>query len=560
MSVRVKPIIAILFYVILQGPNPAYAANEESDASKMPEASMNERVLNIPGDNERPVVLQLTVLTPSGPGPFPLVVMNHGSDGKKKPKDNPRYHITFSAYYFLSRGYAVALPMMRGFAGSGGQFEHHGCDFISTGLNNAKDIRAVIQYMTAQPYIDGQRIVVAGQSFGGFNTLALGTLNIPNVKGLINFAGGLKESDCANSEQSMAVAAAYDGAHTTIPSIWFYGSNDKVFSEPTWRTAYAGYTAAGGAAKLMAYGNFMEDSHNLLGFPEGLAIWGTKVDTFLAQLGLPNQLVYPEYLPIPAPPPTQYAAIEDVGAVPLMNDQERQLYREYLTQPMPRVFFIDENDGVSYTHGGFDPLGAGFRACKNKGTKCYPYAVDNEVVWVKPLSTPAPPPTHFAALDDANAVPYINDQGRQTYQQFLTKRLPRAFLIAGDGTSISTQGGIDPLGRGLAACKKVGRNCRPYAVDNDVVWVKSAQTPPPTHFAALEDAAAIPYLSTAARDGYRKFLALKNPRAFIIAPDGAWYASAGGNEPLQAALDGCIKAHRDCRPYAVDDEVVWSKR
>ena len=399
MPARLKQIIAILFCVILQGQNPAYAENEESDANKMPVASMNERVLNIPGDDERPVTLQLTVLTPSGPGPFPLVVMNHGSDGKKKPKDNPRYHLTFSAYYFLSRGYAVALPMMRGFAGSGGQLEHHGCDFISTGLNNAKDIRAVIQYMTAQPYIDGQRIVVAGQSFGGFNTLALGTLKLPDVKGLINFAGGLKESDCATSEQSMAEAAAYNGARTTIPSIWFYGSNDKVFSESTWRTAYARYTAAGGAAKLVAYGNFMEDSHNLLGFPEGLAIWGPKVDAFLAQLGLPNQPTHPEYLPIPTPPPTQYAALDDVGAVPFINDQERQQYRAFLTQPLPRAFFIGENGGIASMHSGFDLLGAGLRACKSKGTQCYPYAVDNEVVWVKPLSTPAPPPTHFAALE-----------------------------------------------------------------------------------------------------------------------------------------------------------------
>lgn len=471
MPARLKQLIALLVYTLLNGPTPAYAASEDADAIKMPPASMNEQVLDVPGDSGRPVVLQLTVLKPNGPGPFPLVVMNHGSDGNKKPRDNPRYHLSFSAYYFLSRGYAVAMPMMRGFAGSGGQFEHHGCDFISTGLNNARDIRAVIQYMSAQPYIDGQHIVVAGQSFGGFNTLALGTLGVPNVKGLINFAGGLKESDCATSGQSMAAAAAYDGEHTHIPSIWFYGSNDKVFSEPTWRTEYARYTAAGGVAQLVAYGNFMEDSHNLLGFPEGLAIWAAKVDAFLAGVGLPGQLVHPEYLPVPPPAPTHYATLEDVGAVP-----------------------------------------------------------------------------------------YLNDRSRKSYQQFLTRLPPRVFLIAGDGTTLATNGGFDPLGRGLAECRKIGRNCRPYAVDNDVVWVKPVQAPPPTHFAALEDATAIPYLGIAAQGGYRKFLALKKPRAFAIAPDGAWAASAGGNEPLQTALDECAKAHRGCLPYAVNDDVVWSKK
>ncbi|WP_273820384.1 MULTISPECIES: alpha/beta hydrolase family protein [Pseudomonas] len=471
MPARFKPLIAILLCALLHGLNPAYAANEDADAIKMPQASMNERVLTVPGDSGRPVPLQLTVLTPNGPGPFPLAVMNHGSDGSKKPRDNPRYHLTFSAYYFLSRGYAVALPMMRGFAGSGGQFEHHGCDFISTGLNNARDIRAVIQYMTAQPYVDGQHIVVAGQSFGGFNTLALGALDVPNVKGLINFAGGLKESDCATSEHSMAAAAAYDGEHTRIPSIWFYGSNDKVFAESTWRNEYARYTAAGGAAELVAYGNFMDNSHNLLGFPEGLAIWTPKVDAFLSRVGLPAQLLHPEYLPVPVPPPSRYAALEDAGAVP-----------------------------------------------------------------------------------------YINDQSRKVYQQFLTRALPRVFLIAGDGSTVSTNGGFDPLGRGLAECRKVGRHCRPYAVDNEVVWVKPVPVPPPTHFAALEDATAVPYISIASQQGYRKFLGLKKPRAFTIAPDGAWSASAGGNEPLQTALDICASAHQGCRPYAVNDDVVWSKQ
>ena len=54
-------------------------AGDESDALKAPEAPLNESVLSVPGDPERPVTLQVTVYTPSGPGPFPLAVMNHGS-------------------------------------------------------------------------------------------------------------------------------------------------------------------------------------------------------------------------------------------------------------------------------------------------------------------------------------------------------------------------------------------------------------------------------------------------------------------------------------------------
>ena len=218
------------------------------------------------------------------------------------------------------------MPMMRGFAGSGGSFERHGCDLETAGINNARDIRAIIIYMSAQPYIDGGRVVVAGQSFGGWNTLAFGTLNHPGVKGLVNFAGGMKPSDCRRPETSMAAAAGTYGARTNLRSIWFYGDNDKIFSPSTWRAMYDRYTAAGGKAELVAYGNFKQDSHNMLGSPEGLAIWVPRVDAFLDKVGLPSKPVYPEYLPAAFPPPTHYAGIDDINAIPYVKDLGRQLY------------------------------------------------------------------------------------------------------------------------------------------------------------------------------------------------------------------------------------------
>ena len=53
-------------------------------------------------------------------------------------------------------------------------------------------------------------------------------------------------------------------------------------------------------------------------YPEGMAIWVPKVDSFLARVGLPNHPVNPEYLPSPVPPPTHYAAVDDVDAVPYL--------------------------------------------------------------------------------------------------------------------------------------------------------------------------------------------------------------------------------------------------
>jgi dienelactone hydrolase len=429
---------------------------------------MNERVLSVPGDAQRPAMLQVTVLMPDGTGPFPLAVMNHGTSATSRPDLEPRYRFTFAAYYFLSRGYAVALPMMRGFAGSEGKQELDGCNQEAVGISNAKDIRAVIEFMSVQPYIDWSRVVVAGQSFGGWNALAFGILKHPNVRGLINFSGGAHISNCSDTPAALARAAERYGAQTIIPSLWIYGDNDTKFAPPVWRAMFDRYTAAGGHAELLAYGRFMTDSHNLLGFPEGLLIWAPKMDAFLTMLGLPARIEYAEYLPMDFPPPSHFATIGDVDAVPYVTEQGRQLYRKFLSDPMPRVFVLSSKGFAASFQGGFDPLGRAMSACEQRSQKCQFYAVDDYVTWERP--TPAPPSSGFASLGDVSAVPYLNDAGRQGYGKYLTLRKPKAFAVAPDGAWSAVSLGDDPLQTALEGCKKAHQGCQLYAVDDNVVW------------------------------------------------------------------------------------------
>jgi hypothetical protein len=83
-----------------------------------------------------------------------------------------------------------------------------------------------------------------------------------------------------------------------------------------------------------------------------------------------------------------------------------------------------------------------------------------------------PPPTDFASVGDVDAVPYVSDKGRALYRRFLTLSLPRAFVVAPNGMAASTDGGLDPIGRALVACRKAGTVCRVYAVDDRVVWTE----------------------------------------------------------------------------------------
>jgi dienelactone hydrolase len=387
-------------------PASPVPASSPTQSDRLPSAPLHEQVLSLPGDRARPVTLQVTLFTPDGPGPFPLAVVNHGSD-KISPALQPRYRETFSAYYFLSRGYAVALPMMRGYAGSGGKPLLGGCNVVATGLGNARDIAAVIDALAAMPMIDATRIVVAGQSFGGWNTLALGTLGHAGVRGLVNFAGGMRESDCPTQDQSLQAGAATLGRDSTVPSIWFYGQNDQVFPPDTWRAMFAHYTGAGGRAELVDVGKIRDDAHQLLSYKETLPIWTPRVDAFLARIGLPSAETYPGYLPTPLPPSTGFAALDDAAAVPYLTDKGREIYRKFLNMTVPRALVVAPDGFIVAINGGYDPIARALALCRKKTSGCQLYAADTAVVWTGHQRAAAPQPStrvqHAAVAAGATA-------------------------------------------------------------------------------------------------------------------------------------------------------------
>jgi dienelactone hydrolase len=247
--------------------------------------------------------LETTVYKPSGDGPFPLVVINHGK-AAGDPKFQNRSSYPLAARYFLARGYVVAIPMRQGFSKSTGTYVGGGCNVGSNGMVQADDVKATLDFFTAQPYIDKSRLVVAGQSHGGLTTMAFGTFNYPGVKGLINFAGGLRQEQCAGWESVLARAFGSYAKDTKIPSLWFYGDNDSYWPKPVWQSMYGRYSeniaANNVAARMVAFGTFVVDAHNMFGHNAGLSIWQPEVDKFLAEIGMPVQISLPHYeLPKP---------------------------------------------------------------------------------------------------------------------------------------------------------------------------------------------------------------------------------------------------------------------
>jgi dienelactone hydrolase len=357
------------------------AAAQAQELSK----ELNETVVMIP----KPGLfftaeLETTIFKPEGDGPFAVAVINHGK-AAGNPRFQERYRPLRAARYFLQRGYVVVVPMRQGFSKSTGTYMGSGCNIEDNGHAQAEDVRVAIEYIARQPYADRNNILVLGQSHGGWTTLAFGTLNHPGVKGLVNFAGGLEQINCPGWEGTLARVAGGYGKDTRLRSLWFYGDNDRLFNPSLFRSMHQAYTVNGGGATLIAFGKFGADAHGMFGARAGERIWQGEVSRFLQEQSLPHEVTLPHYagpVPLEAPPRTDFAPLEQPGAVPYMKDAGQKGYATFLTKELPRAFAIAPSGAWSWASGGDDPLRRALDTC-NRHAKggCRLYAVDDAVVW-----------------------------------------------------------------------------------------------------------------------------------------------------------------------------------
>jgi dienelactone hydrolase len=122
------------------------------------------------------------VFHPDGPGPFPALLWNHGSE------KNPGTGLQFDeiAKAFVPAGFVVFAPMRRGHGLSEGEYIRdtiataraaHGAAAANRVMvqehetNQLDDQLAGLAYLEALPYVDRSRLAVAGCSFGGIQTL-----------------------------------------------------------------------------------------------------------------------------------------------------------------------------------------------------------------------------------------------------------------------------------------------------------------------------------------------------------------------------------------------------
>jgi dienelactone hydrolase len=371
---------------------------------------MNEHIEQVPAGPQGRAMLETTVFQPNGPGPFPLIIINHGKD-PGRPNLQPRDRFYHMATAFVKRGYAVMVPMRQGFANSTGRYRDFGCDMTANGYIQAEDIVATLAYARKQRWVDGNRIVIAGQSYGGLATIAAGTRELPGVRGLINFAGGLRDdSDRCAWRSALVSAFAEYGGKAKLPTLWMYGENDSLFGPELAQRMHAAFEGAGGRGKLVEFPAFKRDSHGMLASRDGEKVWLNDTMAFLEQVGMPTKVLY-DVPPPPSPARTDYAKVDDVEAVPFLSENGRRAYQEYLTKMTPRAFAVSPSGAWTWAEEGEDPDGRALATCTAKSTEpCRLYSVDDYVVWTGDLDQAAEAAVTASRMpepkaDAANSVP-----------------------------------------------------------------------------------------------------------------------------------------------------------
>ncbi|HEY6971921.1 MAG TPA: prolyl oligopeptidase family serine peptidase [Candidatus Angelobacter sp.] len=129
---------------------------------------------------------------PNGPGPFPAVLWNHGSE--KLPGSQPELANFYTSHFFI-----FFVPHRRGQGRSPGDYiqdlvmqappSQRAQKMVELQEAEVEDVVAALNYLKSQPFVDPQRIAISGCSYGGIQTLLAGEREL-GIRALVPFAPG----------------------------------------------------------------------------------------------------------------------------------------------------------------------------------------------------------------------------------------------------------------------------------------------------------------------------------------------------------------------------------
>ncbi|MGB7182849.1 MAG: alpha/beta hydrolase [Burkholderiaceae bacterium] len=236
----------------------------------------------------KPLTLEAVTYKPLGVGPFPTIIINHGST---KP-EMVRHTWTSPdlAAFFTGAGWQVIFPQRRGRGKSDGVYDEgykkdraeYACDpqIALPGLEHAVgDLNAVMAHLPTLSDVDSQRLIIGGVSRGGVLAVVYASAHPTQFRGVVNFVGGWMDENCKHVDQ-INMPMFVRGANFDKPMIWLYGDMDPFYSLDHSRKNFAAFIEAGGKGSFLALkppkGYSGHDIHG------DASLWGPAMKEYLS--------------------------------------------------------------------------------------------------------------------------------------------------------------------------------------------------------------------------------------------------------------------------------------
>jgi len=229
--------------------------------------------------------IEAYVYRPEGPGPFPVVIYNHGSRAGRERTEMP---FTYVGKMLAASGYLVLVPERRGYGKSeGAPFseeigDDRGPRYVARLQQEADDTIAAAEFAKTLQGVDSSRIAVMGWSFGGIVSVFAASRSVL-FRAVVDQAGGALSWDGSPQLQAALKEAA---GKVSVPLLGMVAENDRTTESV--KAVVSQAKKHGAAARLIVYPVFKPRENpggiapgHMIFSAQGVGLWESDVKDFL---------------------------------------------------------------------------------------------------------------------------------------------------------------------------------------------------------------------------------------------------------------------------------------